>query len=158
MRGIVAATAVAFAIASPHAALAGDFSANAGAIEVVGEPGGDHLGVYPYIAVSQLIPAGKVALIPSLGVEWSPEFGHWGFVPALTADWSLGRVGLDLNVALIHDQQDHHWGDAAFLAGGGPGMSIYLGKWTVSSYVSWFSGLNVSGGAVVPGLNVSRSL
>ncbi|HVO29573.1 MAG TPA: hypothetical protein VMV18_02510 [bacterium] len=145
-------------VLAPGFARAADFAWNVGAIEVVGEPGSDHLGVYPYAALSAVVPVGKVAIIPAVGVEWSPEFGHWGFVGTITADYALGkRVGLDLNVAFIHDQQDHHWSDAAFLAGGGPGCSFYLDKWTVSPYLSWFQGLNASGGAIVPGVNIART-
>ena len=144
---------VAFLLA-PAPAFAG-LGANAGAIQVIGEPHGDDLGLYPYVAVSKLYPAGKVAIIPAVGVEWAPRTGNWGFTGVVTADYALGsRIGLDLNAAFIHDQHDHHWSDAAFLAGGGPGFSVYAGKWTVSPYVSWFQGINVSGGALVPGINV----
>lgn len=144
---------------APALASAGALSPNVGVIEVVGQPGSEHLGVYPYAAVSTLIPAGKFAIIPAIGVEWAPEFDRWGVTGVVTADYAIGtRAGLDLNLAFIHDQQDHHWDDAIFLAGGGPGISIFLGKWTVSPYVSWFQGLNVDGGALVPGLNVSLAL
>jgi hypothetical protein len=143
----------------PLAAFAGPVSPNIGVLEVVAEPGGDHLGVYPYAAASMLFPVGKFAIIPAVGVEWAPEFDRWGFTGTVTADYAIGsRVGLDLNLAFIHDQQDHHWDDAIFLAGGGPGVSIFLGKLTVSPYVSYFHGLNVEGGAIVPGLNLALAL
>src|SRR5438128_1413831 len=115
---VVSVAAVAFL---PLAASAGSLSPNVGVLEALTDPGGDHLGVYSYAAASTLFPAGKLAIIPAVGVEWAPEFDRWGVVGTVTADYAIGsRVGLDLNLAFIHDQQDHHWDDPIFLAGAGP--------------------------------------
>ncbi len=145
--------------------VAGSLAGNLGAIEVVGVPDGTHLGVYPYLGASYVIPAGDdVALIPGLSIEWSPDQSRWGFVATGTADLALSpRFGIDLNVGLIHDQSGTAFGDADFFLGIGPGMSIFLGRYTVSPYVSVFKGLNVSGWSLVPGVNaaigfVSRSV
>jgi len=43
--------------------VAGTFAANAGALEVVGVPGGTHLGVYPYLGGSLILPGERVTLV-----------------------------------------------------------------------------------------------
>ena len=141
--------------------MAGALAANLGAIEVLDPSGGhvSHLGFYPYIGVSMIVPGPRITFIPALSVEWSPDAGRWGFVAAGTGDLALSpRLGFDINVSLIHDQAGAGFGDAIFLIGGGPGVSIFLGRYTLSPYVSVFKGLNVSGWSVVPGLNAAMSL
>ena len=139
--------------------VAGSLAANLGVIEVVGEPGTEHLGVYPYVGASLVIPGKDVTLIPALSIEWSPDQSRWGFVASGTADIALTpRVGFDINVSLIHDQSGAEFGDAIFLLGGGPGLSIFAGRYTVSPYVSVFKGLNASGWAIVPGINAAMTL
>ena len=139
--------------------VAGTFAANAGALEVVGVPGGTHLGVYPYLGGSLILPGERVTLVTGLAVEWSPESDRWGLVATFTADVALSpRLGLDLNLAVIHDKAGGDLGGAAFFAGAGPGLSIFAGRWTVSPFVSLFHGLNVSGWSLVPGVNVAVGL
>ena len=139
--------------------VAGSLAANLGVIEVVGEPGTEHLGVYPYVGASYVIPGKDVTLIPGLSIEWSPDQSRWGFVASGTADIALTpRVGFDINVSVIHDQSGAEFGDAIFLVGGGPGLSIVAGRYTVSPYVSVFKGINASGWAIVPGVNAAMSL
>jgi hypothetical protein len=139
--------------------IAAPIALNAGAIEVVGVPDPTHLGVYPYVGVSTLVPTEHVAIIPSLAIEWSPEFSRWGFVASVAADYSLTpRLGLDVNVTLIHDQGGGAFGDAAFFLGAGPGISVFVGRTTISPYLSAFHGLNVSGWSIVPGVNVAVTL
>ncbi len=140
------------------AVMAGSLAANVGAIEVVGVPDGDHLGVYPYVGGSYVIPGDDVTWIPALSIEWSPDQSRWGFVATGTADIALSpRLGFDINVALIHDQSGTAFGDALFFLGAGPGVSIFLGRYTVSPYVSVFKALNDSGWSVVPGVNAAMS-
>ena len=139
--------------------VAGSLAANLGVIEVVGEPGTTHLGVYPYVGASYVIPGKDVTLIPGLSIEWSPDQARWGFVASGTGDIALSsRLGFDINVSLIHDQSGAELGDAIFLLGGGPGLSIFVGRYTVSPYVSVFKGINVSGWAIVPGVNAAIAL
>ena len=139
--------------------VAGSLAANVGAIEVVGVPDVTHLGVYPYVGASLVIPGKDVTLIPGLSIEWSPDQARWGFVASGTGDIALTpHLGFDVNVSVIHDQAGAGFGDAIFLVGAGPGVSIFIGKYTVSPYVSLFKGLNVSGWALVPGVNASLSL
>jgi len=141
------------------AVMAGSLAANLGAIEVVGVPDGTHLGVYPYIGGSYVIPGDDVTMIPGLSIEWSPDQSRWGFVATGTGDIALSpRVGFDINVAVIHDQSGASFGDADFFIGAGPGLSIFIDRYTVSPYVSVFKGITVSGWSIVPGVNASMSL
>jgi len=140
-------------------AVAGSLAANIGAIEVVGVPDGTHLGVYPYLGGSYVIPGDDVTIVPALSVEWSPDQSRWGFVASGTGDIALSpRLGFDINVALIHDQSGASFGEADLFIGAGPGLSIFLGRYTVSPYVNVFKGITVSGWSVVPGVNASMSL
>lgn len=137
-------------------AKAQDFAVNAGVIEVMAIPDGIHLGAYPYLGGSLVIPTEYITLVPGLSVEWSPEFNRWGFVANLVADRALSdRIGLDLNLALTHDQEGNKWDEAAFLFGFGPGASVFLGQWTISPSFCFFRGLNVPGWSFVPCVNVS---
>jgi hypothetical protein len=139
--------------------VAGSLAANVGAIEVVGVPDITHLGVYPYVGASLVIPGKAVTLIPGLSIEWSPDQARWGFVASGTGDIALTpHLGFDVNVSLIHDQSGASFGDAIFLVGAGPGVSIFVGTYTISPYVSLFKGINASGWALVPGVNASMSL
>jgi len=141
------------------ALVAGTVAANLGAIEVVGVPDATHLGVYPYVGASLVIPGKDVTVIPALSIEWSPDESRWGFVATGTADIALSpRFGFDINVSLIHDQAGTAFGDAIFLIGAGPGASMFAGRYTLSVYVSAFKGINVSGWSVVPGFNVAIAL
>jgi len=140
--------------------VAGALVANIGATEVVGVPDATHLGIYPYLGASLVIPGpGKdVTLIPGLSIEWSPDQSRWGFVANGTADFALTpRVGVDLNVTLLHDQAGTDFGDSIFLLGAGPGVSIFAGRYSLSAYVSLFKGLNISGWSLSPGINAAMS-
>jgi len=140
-------------------AVAGSLAVNVGAIEVVGVPDGTHLGVYPSVGASLVLPGDDVTLIPGLSIEWSPDQARWGFVASGTADIALTpRLGFDINVSLIHDQAGSGFGDSIFLVGAGPGVSIFAGRYTFSPYVSLFKGLNVSGWSLVPGFNAAITL
>ncbi len=139
--------------------MSGSLAANVGAIEVVGVPDATHLGVYPYVGASLVIPHDRVTFIPGLSIEWSPDESRWGFVATGTADIAIAaRAGFDINVSLIHDQSGGELGDAIFLAGAGPGVSLFFGRYTVSAYVSAFRGINVDGWSIVPGINAAMSL
>lgn len=141
---------------SPAAARAADPAVNAGAIEVVGFPGPEHLGVYPYAAFSLTFPLGKVNLIPALGIEASPDVKRWGFAGTFTADFPVSdRLGVDAIAGAIHDQDGLAFKDAIFLAGLGGGVSITAGHLVVSPSIMAFKGLNVSGWSLVPGVNLA---
>lgn len=137
-------------------AKAQDFAVNAGAIEVMAIPDGIHLGAYPYLGGSLVFPTKEITFVPGLSVEWSPEFNRWGFVANLVLDRPLNdKIGLDLNLALTHDQEGSKWDEAAFLFGFGPGVSVFLGPLTISPSFCFFRGLNVPGWSFVPGVNIS---
>lgn len=132
---------------------------NVGATEVVAAPDVEHVGVYPYVAGSLAFPLSVGVLIPSLGVEMSPELSRWGFVAVVTFDVPMTpRIGLDVLVSAIHDQDGGDWGGSAFLAGGGLGMSFVVDRFVVSPSISLFGGLNTPGWSVVPGLNLAYGL
>jgi len=106
-----------------------------------------------------VIPGEDVTWIPALAIEWSPDESRWGFVATGTADIALSpRLGFDINVSVIHDQAGTNFGDAIFLVGAGPGVSIFVGRYTFSPYVSLFKGIDVSGWSLVPGFNAAMAL
>ncbi len=139
----------------PHAV---DFGLGIGALEVILLPLA-HGGFYPYVGGSVTVPIGKgFTFIGSLSIEWSFDQGRGGFVGVLTLDYGLSdRVGLDLNVAFIHDQPGLKFAEAQFFLGAGPGASFFFGKWTLSPFVNFFGGLTVAGASIVPGLNLGRT-
>ncbi len=140
-------------------AFAADFALNAGALEVVAFPPPAHAGLYPNLGVSVALPGPDVTWIVALSFEWSFDQGRGGLVLVGTADFPLSeRVGLDLNLALIHDQPGVKFDHADFYVGGGPGLSFFFGKWTVSPYLSIFAGLVTPGASFVPGVNLARTL
>jgi hypothetical protein len=151
------ATAVALALlAASNPARAADFAVDTGFVEVVTLPDRNHAGLYPYLGVSVVFPFPKLALIPGLSVEAAPETGRWGFVASLVADFPVhARLGLDVDVTLLHDQPGADWRRAEFFLGAGVGFSVFLGRWTISPYVNVFRDLSVEGWALVPGLNLA---
>jgi hypothetical protein len=153
------AVALALALVGASApARAYDFAVNTGFVEVVLIPERAHLGLYPYIGVSLAFVLPKVTLIPELTVEASPDAGRWGFVATLVADFAVHRrIGLDVDVTILHDQPGGDFGAAEFLVGAGGGFSIFVGTWTLSPYVNVFRDLSVPGWAVVPGLNLATT-
>jgi hypothetical protein len=146
---------VASSLLVPHVAYASTPSLNAGVVDLVA-PTADHLGAYPYVALSMIVPKDHVTLIPTIGIEWSPELSAWGFNGALVVDVPVAKtVGLDVIASLVHDQVGGEWNKAAFYAGIGGGCSIFRDTWTFSPSVSLLRGLNVGGWSLAPALNVS---
>ncbi|MDP2933613.1 MAG: hypothetical protein Q8N81_05810, partial [bacterium] len=120
---------------------------------------GDHYGMYPYAGPSVAIPFEHLVLIPGLAVEGSPEFNRWGFVGTFTVDFPMNRfVGIDLTTAVVHDQSGTNFAEAVYFAGGGGGISVFLGKWTVSPSVLVLRGVNIPGKSIVPGVNIGYTL
>lgn len=144
---------------APSAARAADPAVNVGVIEVVGFPGAEHLGVYPYAAFSLTFPLGVVNLIPALGLEASPDVRRWGLAGTLTADFPLTpRLGVDAIAGVLHDQDGLSFKDALFLAGVGGGVSISAGSLVVSPSLMVFKALNATGWSLVPGINLAWGL
>lgn len=140
-------------------ARAADFSVNVGALEVVLVPGG-HGGFYPYLGGAVAVPLGEgFSFVGSLSLEWSFDQRRGGFVVVTTLDYALGaHVGVDLNVAFIHDQPGLRFAEADFFLGAGPGLSFFVGRVTLSPFLNFFGGLVTNGASVVPGLNVALTL
>lgn len=152
---LAAALLVALAAAPARAA---DFAVDTGFVEVVAIPSRQHVGLYPYLGVSLVFPFRRLALVPGLSVEAAPESGRWGFVGSLVADFPVHpRLGLDVDLTVIHDQSGSDFAHADVLLGGGAGFSVFLGRWTVSPYVNVFGDLAGAGWALVPGLNLAAS-
>lgn len=145
-------------LARAPAAAAYDLAVNVGAVEVVAVPERQHLGFYPYLGLSLVLPLRRVTLVPELAVEAAAESGHWGFVLSLVADFPVhARVGLDLDVTVLHDQLRGDFGAAEILVGAGVGFSIFVGRWTLSPYLNLFRDLSVPGWALVPGVNLAAT-
>ncbi len=143
------------ALARPAPAV--EVSLTFGALEVVLVPEGTHAGFYPYVGVGLAVPLSEtVTFLASLSLEASFEKGRGGLVVVATIDWRVAsRLGLDLNLAFIHDQPGLQFTSAEFFVGAGPGLSVFLGRWALSPFVSLFTGLLAPGLSVVPGLNVA---
>ena len=151
--------ALALVLLMPITASATSLGLNAGAIEVVGLEDGVHYGVYPYAGLSLALETEYALVIPGVGVEWAPEFGRWGFVGTLVADFPvLDWLGADVLLTFIHDQHNNEWSEALYYFGLGGGVTFVFGQLTVSPSVSVFAPLNGSGWSFVPGLNVGYSL
>lgn len=146
MKGLVLATV-----------LAADFALNGGALEVVALPPPQHAGLYLYAGPSLAFVTRHAVLIGSASLEWSPDQLRGGLVLGFTADFPLGdRVGLDLNLTFIHDQQGLDFARASYFIGGGPGVTFFFGKQAISPFVSLFYG--AGGFSLVPGINFASTL
>jgi hypothetical protein len=140
---------------APGVAAASDVSLNAGVVDLVSTDA-KHVGAYPYLGASLIVPTEHVTLVPTLGIEWSPELGGWGLTAALVVDIPVAkRLGLDIIASLVHDQPGDEWSSAAFYAGLGLGVSVFREQWTVSPSVSVLRGLDVEGWTLAPAVNVS---
>jgi hypothetical protein len=152
-RSLLAATVAAIA---PHGAEASDLAVGVGIVEAVA-PTPEHLGVYSCVAVSLVVPAARVTFVPTIGVEWSPELGAWGFSSGLVMDVPVAKwLGVDVIASLVHDQAGAAWSEATFYAGIGAGVSMFHGAWALSPSLSAFHGINVNSWTLAPGLSVSR--
>jgi hypothetical protein len=99
-----------------------------------------------------------VTFVGSLSLEWSFEQQRGGFVAVGSFDFLVRPwFGVDLNVAFIHDQPGLRFAEAEFFLGAGPGVSFFVGKWSVSPFLNFFGGLRTPGASLVPGLNVARA-
>jgi hypothetical protein len=136
------------------------FAVNASVIEVRALPGGTHVGTYPGVGVSAAFSFDRLTVIPQLGVEYDFANKRAGFVPLVTLDYSIipDRVGLDLGLILIHDQDRLDFSTSQFYAGPGIGFSVFLGRFTVSPFCNLFRGLNTHDWSLVPGLNLAVGL
>jgi len=137
-----------------------------GVLEVVGASHGiEHFGIYSTLGFSATVPLhGPWAIIPSVGLEFSPEFGNWGGTFYLTLDRVIheGRrviVTLDPYVGLIHDAAPDGSGDFehSFLAGAGVGPSFVIGRTTLSPSVGVYANLETGDVVVSPTLLFSVS-
>lgn len=142
---------------SPIRAEAADLVLSVGAFEAIEVPDAAHLGAYPYVAASLAVPVGDVALIPGLGIEYSPDASRWGVVASLVLDVPLTkRFAADVIVAAAHDQAGWQWSDAILLAGGGVGVSITTEHVVISPSVCVFAALDGSGWSLVPGVSFAH--
>ena len=155
MRGLLVAGVM---IGLPGVARAEDVAVAAGVAEVLTEPGHEHVGVYPYAAVGVVFPAGPWFVIPSLGVEYSPEVGRWGLFGAVTLDVPVSRrVGVDFIGTLSHDQPGAHWDEAELAVGAGLGLSIATQYAVLAPSLCVYRAVAKNEWSLVPGLNAARA-
>src|SRR4051794_26310365 len=125
-------------------ARAADVVANFGAVEVISLPERQHFGIYPFVGAAVVVPVRKVVLIPGLVLEGAPESGRWGFVASLVLDIPVhARLGIDVDVTVLHDQKGGDFGGAEFLLGGGVGFSVFADWLTISPFLNFFRDLSV---------------
>ena len=150
---------VVLVLLSGSPALAADVALNLSALEVVTVPPPAHGGFYPSVGVSLAFPLGPVTIIPSLALEWSFDQGRGGLVLSATADFPVSeRLGIDLNVFLVHDQPGLRVSESVFYVGAGPGLSIFLGKWTISPSLGVYAGLTTPGLSFGPAINLAWTI
>ena len=156
---VVVATAI---VAAPaRRAHAADAWLNLGASEVRTLPGGEHYGVYAYVAVTFPfdVHAQELYLIPGFGFELTPEHERGGLVGYLTLERVLSaRVAGDLILTLVHDQHRLDWDDAVFSLGVGLGVSVTVGKLVLSPSCSVYRTIGSPDWSVAPVLNVAFEL
>lgn len=118
-----------------------------------------HAGVYASVGLWASFDLGRFTLTPQLAIEVAPETRQWGFLPTLTADFPVHkRVGIDLVAMLMHNQTDSDWAHAELLLGWGPGLSVYLGPWTLQPNVVALYNFMTGGAALFPGMGLARTL
>lgn len=148
---------IAVILGTSGAAYAQDIAANIGVLQVRNLPGGENLGMYPYVGPSVMIKTKHVTLVPGLSLEWAPETDRWGFVGTFVTDFPIAsHVGLDLLVAAGTDWSGMER-EGLYFGGAGGGCSIFIEQWTVSPFGILFQNLNIPGHTFVPGLNISYS-
>jgi hypothetical protein len=136
---------------------AGDVAVTAGASEAVALPQTTHLGLYPYAAVSLVYTYDHVSVSPSVGLEYSPDTGRWGFVGTVTLDVPItATVGGDVIVAVAHDQAGLQWRDALLLVGGGLGLSITTKQFVTSPSICIYTTVGSIAWSLEPGISVSH--
>lgn len=120
---------------------------------------GANLGDYGSVAAWRSSTVGPLMLSPSLAAEYAPKTKFWGLMLGANLDYPVHeRVGLDFMVWIWNDLNGTDFANAAYYAGGGPGASIFLGKWTLSPYVNFYRGFH--GGVpwvIAPGVGVGYS-
>jgi len=130
----------------------------AGLVELIGVPEPAHLGLYINVMLDvgiQLNP--DWMLIPSVGIEFAPDNGHWGGTFFLIVDRYLTEVGgltltLEPQLGLIHDAGPDGDGgfDHAYFLAGGVGLAIIAKRfmWIPQIIASW--GTQGEGWAISP--------
>lgn len=90
-----------------------------------------HLGAYGTLSLGYLFHRSEssLALIPAIGIEWSPDGRKWGLSGSVTGEYHVSKhVAIDVTLAVVHDQEGTRWSNAEFFIGGGPGVSFYVGR------------------------------
>lgn len=133
---------------------------NSGLVEIINlQAPPQHVGLYPYLAVSMAKEWEGWVIAPNVGLEVSPELGAWGAVLSATADRPMvEHLGWDLLATVIHDQYRSDFKHAKFYMGVGTGFSFLFDAWSISPSMSVFRGLNNSEWSLVPIVNVGRTL
>jgi hypothetical protein len=124
-----------------------------GGSEVVTVPDVEHAGFYATASVMLSVETGPVWLIPSLGVEVSPDLGNGGATASLTVERAAlfgERVAGDVILSLIHDQHALEWDGATLSYGVGAGVSITVGSVVLSPALYVYRTVDVDGWTAAP--------
>lgn len=144
-------------VGSPGLGQAADPAVNVGVVGAMAVPDGSYLGTYGYAAISVGFPTSGIAVVPVLGIEYSPDTSRWGFMGSVVFDVPLSsKIAGDLIVSAASDQSGMRWGDAVLLVGGGVGLSFTSKYVVISPSVCLFGAVNASGWSVTPGLNIAH--
>ncbi|MBL90490.1 MAG: hypothetical protein CMH56_01570 [Myxococcales bacterium] len=124
------------------------------------EAGVEHMAFYPGLSLSLTYEAGPWALSPSLGLEWAADAAYWGLMAMLYADHPINdHLGLDIILAVMHDQMGNDWTNAEVFVGAGTGISWFIhDRAVLTPNVLVYYGLRTNTWALAPGVNLWVSL
>lgn len=146
--------AIALFTATPAEA---QWGAMAGYTRYLNADDGVNLGDYGSFGAYRSSTVGPLTISPAIMAEYAPKTKFWGIMAGANADYPVGkRCGLDFMVWVWNDLVGTDFENAAYYAGGGPGLSIFLGQWTIQPYLNFYRGFH--GGVpvvVAPGIGVS---
>ena len=121
------------------------YGLTAGTIEVLSAPSPSHAAVYANGGGFALFaPNDRLAIIPGLALEYSPDVAAWGAVGSCVVDLPISGTpfGGDLIALLLHDQLGSDFANASLYLGGGAGGSWFINDhWTLSLAWNYYRGV-----------------
>ncbi|MDP3775297.1 MAG: hypothetical protein Q8Q85_13625 [Gemmatimonadales bacterium] len=140
----LAPLAIAATMFIARSASAERYGLTAGTIEVL-TTGADHAAVYANGGGFALFaPSDRLAIIPGLALEYSPDVEAWGAVASCVFDVPISGtpLGADVVTLLLHDQLGGDFANASFYLGGGLGGSWFINDhWTLSLAWNYYRGV-----------------
>ncbi|MBI4434862.1 hypothetical protein HY635_03570 [Candidatus Uhrbacteria bacterium] len=136
---------VATTLGTARHASAERYGLTAGTIEVLNAPSPSHAAVYANGGGFALFaPSDRLAIIPGLALEYSPDVEAWGVVASCVFDVPIPGtpLGADLVALLLHDQLGGDFANASLYVGGGLGGSWFIDDhWTFSLAWNYYRGV-----------------